>query len=287
MKRDKEEFKAKNREESFIKDKRPDIQLGRLAEPPQERRQASQSRKNRMYQARQEYKETITVTAETPNKADLGMDFTEQESLSENPQEQAANDEQPEQTQEDFSELADSGSQDRNTDMPKHEPPKQTVSKKNRVYQKHTKTAQKPVDLDIPQKTAEQPPDEMGEPLPQEKADDYNIRDAVQDNKAEFKKNTDVDFSRVSADKDSNIPFERVQTSGNKRIDNLQLTIDNDSKKMCIRDRDRDKADEEIRKVVYGAWLVDAEQCGNLFARDQRQTEKSFRMCARACRVPC
>ena len=231
MKRDKEEFKAKNREESFIKDKRPDIQLGRHAENPQEKQGLSPSKKNRMYQARQEHAEPVTVTAETPDKADLGMDFTEQKYLPENPQEQTDNGTQLEQTQEDFSELADSGSQDRNTDMPKHEPPKQTVSKKNRVYQKHTKTAQKPVDLDIPQKTAEQPPDEMGEPLPQEKADDYNIRDAVQDNKAEFKKNTDVDFSRVSADKDSNIPFERVQTSGNKRIDNLQLTIDNDSKK--------------------------------------------------------
>ena len=55
MKRDKEEFKAKNREESFIKDKRPDIQLGRHTENPQERQQVSQSKKNRMYQARQEH----------------------------------------------------------------------------------------------------------------------------------------------------------------------------------------------------------------------------------------
>ena len=37
MKRDKEEFKAKNKDESFIKDTRPDIQLGRHAENPQER----------------------------------------------------------------------------------------------------------------------------------------------------------------------------------------------------------------------------------------------------------
>lgn len=36
MKRDKEEFKAKNREKSFIKGKRPDIHLGRHAENPQE-----------------------------------------------------------------------------------------------------------------------------------------------------------------------------------------------------------------------------------------------------------
>ena len=212
MKRDKEEFKARNREESFIKDKRPDIQLGRHAENSQDKPQFSHSKKNRMYQARQEYKETITVTAETPNKADLVIDFTEQEPLSENPQEQADNEAQPEQTQEDFSEFADSVRQERNADIPKSEPPKQTAARKNRLYQKHTKTAQKPVDLDIPRKTAEQPPDE---PSPQTKADAYNIRDAVQDNQTEFSRNTDIDFSGTVADRDSNIPFDRVQTSGN------------------------------------------------------------------------
>ncbi|MFQ7291096.1 MAG: hypothetical protein ACLRQ0_02450 [Monoglobales bacterium] len=218
MKRDKEEFKAKNREESFIKDKRPDIQLGRHTENPQERQQVSQSKKNRMYQARQEHAEPVAVTSEMPDTADSEMDFTEQKYLPENPQEQPDNDAQPEQTQEDFSELADSGRQERNADIPKSEPPKQTASKKNRLYQKHTKTAQKPVDLDIPQKTAEQPPDE---PSPQTKESDYNIHDAVQDNKAEFEKNADVDFSKVSADKNSNNPFDRVQTSGN---DNTEQT---------------------------------------------------------------
>ena len=107
MKRDKEEFKARNKDESFIKDKRPDIQLGRHAENPQERQQVSQSKKNRIYQARQEHAEPLAVTAETTDTADSEMDFTKQEYLPENPQEQ------PEQTQEDFSELADSGSQDR------------------------------------------------------------------------------------------------------------------------------------------------------------------------------
>ena len=228
MKRDKEEFKAKNKDESFIKDKRPDIQLGRHAENPQERQQVSRSKKNRIYQARQEHAEPLAVTAETPDTADLEMDFTGQEYLTDTPQEQPSNNEPPEQTQEDFSEFADSGRQDRNTDIPKSEPSKQSASKKNRLYQKHTKTAQKPVDLDIPRKTAEQPPDE---PSPHTKADDYNIRDAVQDKKTEFERNTHVDFSEVPADKDSNIPFDRVQTFDNKRIDNLQLTIDNDSKK--------------------------------------------------------
>ena len=212
MKRDKEEFKARNWEESFIKDKRPDIQLGRHAESPQEMQQVSRSKKNRMYQARQEYAEPVAVTAETPDTADSEMDFTVQEYLPENPQKQPDNDAQPEQTQADFPEFADSDQQERNADIPKPEPPTKTATQKNRLYQKHTKAAQKPVDLDIPQKTAEQPPDKSS---PQTKADNYNIRDAVQDNKTEFERNTDGDFSEVSVDKDSNIPFDRVQTSGN------------------------------------------------------------------------
>ena len=72
----------------------------------------------------------------------------------------------------------------------------------------------------MPQKTAEQPPDE---PSPHTKADDYNIRDAVQDKQTEFEKNTDVDFSEVSADRDSNVPFERVQTSGNDNTEQKLL----------------------------------------------------------------
>ena len=217
MKRDKEEFKAKNREESFIKDKRPDIQLGRHAKNPQDKPQLSQSKKNRMYQARQEYKETITVTAETPDTADSEMDFTKQEYLPENPQEQPDNNEQPEQTQaeqqteysEDFA-FADDGIP---AEHPAYEPP--TATQKNRLYQKHTKTAQKPVNLDISRNKTEWEPAGINDPLPQTKTDDYNIRDAVQDNKTEFERNTDVDFSEVPADKDSNISFDRVQTSGN------------------------------------------------------------------------
>lgn len=98
MKRDNEQFKAKNRDESYIKDKRPDVQLGRHTDISQSK-PITQAKKNRMYQSRQEYKETITVTAETPDKADLGMDFTEQKYLPENPQEQASNDVRSEQVQ--------------------------------------------------------------------------------------------------------------------------------------------------------------------------------------------
>ena len=211
MKRDNEQFKAKNRDESYIKDKRHDVQLGRHTDISQSK-PITQSKKNRMYQSRQEYKETITVTAETPDKADLGMDFTEQKYLPENPQEQASNDVRSEQVQaeqqteysEDFA-FADDGN-------PAEHP---TATQKNRLYQKHTKTAQKPVNLDISRNETEWEPAGINDPLPQTKTDDYNIRDAVQENKAEFEKNADVDFSEVSADRDSNIPFDRVQTSGN------------------------------------------------------------------------
>lgn len=212
MKRDKEEFKAKNREESFINDKRPDIQLGRHTEPSQERRQVSQAKKNRMYQTRQEQAGHVTVTAESPDKADLEIDFTEREYLPENPQEQADNDAKPEQTQEDFSELADSGRQESKADIPKSEPSKQTAARKKQIYRRHTQKVQKSADVDIPQKP--EASDTKAPPLPIE-AEDYNIRDVVQSDKTEFSRNTDIDFSETAADRDSNIPFEQVQASAN------------------------------------------------------------------------
>lgn len=220
MKRDKEEFKAKNREESFIKDKRPDIQLGRHAEQ-KEKQPLSPSKKNRMYQEKQEHAEPLAVTAETPDTADLEMDFTGQEYLTDTPKEQPSNNEQPEQTQEDFSELADSSRQESNADIPKHEPPKQTAARKKQIYRRNAQKIQKSVDVNIPQTPEAMDITDTAEPTAQPETEDYNIRDAVQDNKAEFEKNADVDFSEVSADRDSNIPFDRVQTSGN---DNTEQT---------------------------------------------------------------
>ncbi len=52
MRNDKE-FKAKNRDESYVKDKRPDIQLGRHTEGEKQKPPITQSKKNRMYRARQ------------------------------------------------------------------------------------------------------------------------------------------------------------------------------------------------------------------------------------------
>lgn len=78
MRNDKE-FKAKNRDESYIKDKRPDVQLGRHTEIPQTK-PITQSKKNRMYQARQEpQSETVAVNSETPYAPDMQMDLSEPE----------------------------------------------------------------------------------------------------------------------------------------------------------------------------------------------------------------
>ena len=52
MRNDKEK-KKKNRDESYIKDKRPDIQLGRHTEGEKQKPPLTQSKKNRMYRARQ------------------------------------------------------------------------------------------------------------------------------------------------------------------------------------------------------------------------------------------
>ena len=52
MRNDKE-FKSKNRDESYVKDKRPDIQLGRHTEGEKQKPPITPSKKNRMYRARQ------------------------------------------------------------------------------------------------------------------------------------------------------------------------------------------------------------------------------------------
>lgn len=52
MRNDKE-FKLKNRDESYVKDKRPDIQLGRHTEGEKQKPPITPSKKNRMYRARQ------------------------------------------------------------------------------------------------------------------------------------------------------------------------------------------------------------------------------------------
>ena len=56
MRNDKE-FRVKNREESFAKELKPDIKLGRHGDETEHKPVITQSKKNRMYQSRQEQTE--------------------------------------------------------------------------------------------------------------------------------------------------------------------------------------------------------------------------------------
>ncbi len=190
MKRDKEQFKAKNRDESYIKDKRPDVQLGRHTEIPQTKT-ITQSKKNRMYQSRLETQtETAAVNSETTYTADMQADLSEQE------------------PQEEFSETTELEQPEPGRNIPKSEPPKQTQKAKRRIYHQHTQNVKKSADLDIPQKPEAT---DAAEPSPPSKTEDYNIRDVVQNDKTEFSRNTDIDFSETVADRDSNIAFDRAK----------------------------------------------------------------------------
>lgn len=189
MRNDKE-FKSKNRDESYIKDKRPDVQLGRHTEIPQTK-PITQSKKNRMYQSRQEPQaETAAVNPETPYTADMQTDLSEQE------------------PQEEFSETTEFEQPEPGSNIPKSEPPKQKA--KRRIYHQHTQNVKKSVGLDIPQKPEVT---DAAEPPPPSETEDYNIRDVVRDGKTEFSQNTDIDFSETVANKDSNIAFDRVNIS--------------------------------------------------------------------------
>ena len=183
--RDDKEFKAKNRDESYIKDKRPDVQLGRHTEIPQTK-PITQSKKNRMYQSRQEPQaEMAAVNSETPYTIDTKTDLSE-----------------PEQTQK-ISETTELEQTEDVRDIPKSEPPKQKA--KRRIYHQHTQNIKKSATLDISQES------EAKTPPPPSDTEDYNIRDVVQNGKTEFSRNTDIDFSETEANRDDNIVFDRVK----------------------------------------------------------------------------
>lgn len=218
MRNDKE-FKSKNRDESYIKDKHPDIQLGRHTEIPQTK-PITQSKKNRMYQSRQEPQtETAAVNPETPYTADMQADLSEQE-----PQER-------------FSETAELEQPETGSNIPKSEPPKQAQKAKRRIYHQHTQNVKKSADLDIPQKPEVT---DAAEPPPPSKTEDYNIRDVVQDGKTAFSRNTDIDFSETVADRDSNIAFDREHTSDKPTEPDAPVE---GKRKQQIYSRDRKQAD--------------------------------------------
>lgn len=178
MKRDKE-FKAKNRDESYVKDKRPDIQLGRHTEGEKQKPPLTQLKKNRMYRKRQ----TENTAANSENvSVETRIDTSVSKSADNNapvPADSTAQftDRNIEPTE------TENTPQDIQPDIPKAEPSYSSAAKKYRskMYrmQKQTKSA----DYNF----AEQA----------QKSDDYDISEKAQENKTEFSKNTDMDFRKA------------------------------------------------------------------------------------------
>ena len=194
MRNDKE-FKAKNRDESYIKDKSPDIQLGRHTEGEKQKPPITPSKKNRMYRARQtentaansentpaETKIDISVSKTADNNAPVPADSTAQFS---------DKDIEPTETE--------NIPQDIQPDIPKAEPSYSSAAKKkkyrSKMYRMQKQT--KGVNYNFAEQT--------------QKSDDYDISEKAQENKTEFSKNTDMDFSESKAERDSNTPFDSVR----------------------------------------------------------------------------
>ena len=194
MRNDKE-FKAKNRDESYVKDKRPDIQLGRHTEGEKQKPPLTPSKKNRMYRARQtentaansentsaEAKIDISVSKTADNNAPVPADSTAQFS---------DKDTEPTETE--------NIPQDIQPDIPKAEPSYSSAAKKKKYRSKMYRMQKQPKSVDY--NFAEQA----------QKSDDYDISEKAQENETEFSKNTDMDFSESKAERDSNIPFDSVR----------------------------------------------------------------------------
>lgn len=213
MKNDKE-FKKKNKDESYIKDKRPDIQLGRHSNTPQDK-PIIKSKKNRMYQARQEQTENITINSETPYVSDMQIDFSNREQSAgqersvKTPQEQSLEEIRPEE----FSEETETVNTENTADIPKPEATKQTAKIKRQFYRNHAHTHQRSAELHISQTPEISETHETAAPVQTAKADEYNIRDEVENSKTKFSSSTDIDFSETEANRDSNVAFDRVNTS--------------------------------------------------------------------------
>lgn len=259
MRNDKE-FKSKVRDESYIKDKRPDVQLGRHTDIVQNK-PITQSKKNRMYQSRQEPQvETAAVNPKTPYTADMQTELSEQE------------------PQEEFSETKGLEQPQTDRDIPKSEQPKQKAKAKRQLYRKHTQNSQKSADLDIPQEqqTAVQPPPS--------KTDNYNIRDVVQDGKTEFSRKTDIDFSETVADRDSNIAFDRANISDKPTESDAAKQ---GKRKQQLYHRDRKQADAfsdtKTEKSADGSKKSEQEPRGDIpFDRVKRFEQKADKARAKA-----
>ena len=225
MRNDKE-FKAKNREESLAKELKPDIKLGRHGDETEHKPVITQSKKNRMYQARQEQTE-MPVDNQAFSADEMAYTDTKLENVSIYGTEQPPQDEQKQYIQEPQNfDFTDNSYQD----IPKNDyrfPPNIQGKYQKQMYYTHTEhmadsygssytNAAMEHDLDgtdtYNPKTDDVPDDTPSAGISKERGD-YDISEAVQDNKTEFERNSDINFSETAADRDSNIAFDRVHTS--------------------------------------------------------------------------
>lgn len=241
MKRDKEKFKSKVRDESYIEDKRPDVQLGRHIDI-QQNQPITQSKKNRMYQARQEQTadtqaktpDSITINSDTPYKSDMEIDFYSEDT---------------DETQDSTSEIEDSIRHNGNSDTLK----KQNHIKRNRdIYHNHCPHVNKQYDYDFSE-PLDQTPDTNEPPKETQKknTEDYNIRDTAQDVKEHYSKNTDYNFEKASIKKDNDTPFDKVQTKIKKADKPLRKNKKQDMKDYNIRDVVRDGNQNYSKNTDY------------------------------------
>ncbi len=220
MRNDKE-FKAKSREDSFIKETKPDIKLGRHGDDTEQKPVITGSKKNRMYQSRQEPTETAV------NNQPFGADETASlDTKAQNPSENTVVYEteqppqEPTQEQQNF-DFTDNNYSD-NSEIPRNDyiPPPDTKGKyRKRMY--HTHTEHKAVDYDFTEtgkRNADDVPGDTSPPADVSKEDgDYNIADTVQENKTEFSRSTDYNFGETAARTDDNIPFDKVNTKTDEK----------------------------------------------------------------------
>ena len=181
MRNDKE-FKAKNRDESYVKNKHPDIQLGRHTEAEKQKPPLTPSKKNHTYRARQtENGENVSAEIKVdgvPVPADSAAQFTDRNI-------------EPTETEN----ISQDIQQDVRQDVPKSELPYSSAANKKKYRRKmHRMQKQaKSVEYDFTEQT--------------QKSDNYDISEKVQENKTEFSKNTDMDFSESVSERDSILMF--------------------------------------------------------------------------------
>ena len=229
MRNDKE-FKAKNRDESYVKDKRPDIQLGRHTEGEKQKPPLTQSKKNRMYRARQaentaansenvsvETRIDTSVSKSADNNVSVPADSTAQFT---------DRDIEPTETE--------NTPQDIQPDIPKAGPSYSSTAKKkkyrNKMYRMQKQT--KSVDYNFAEQT--------------QKSDDYDISEKAQENKTEFSKNTDMDFSESKSERDTNIPFDSVRDT---KVDTDKKPQPKKRKKLSFEKSDKSDNSESDAKT--------------------------------------